>query len=185
MLQGEKVLLRAVERGDLPRLWAFNNSLTVELAGGGDPPWPQAFDRLVAEYEKGWSTGGRDGPAFAIEADARLIGVCGLRVAEGANRTAELGITIGDTAYWGRGYGRDAVATLVAYGFDQLNLRRVWLQTHARNQRGIRAYLACGFVEEGRLREHVWSDGGYDDLVCMGVLRSDWQAARGVGSQEA
>jgi len=44
---------------------------------------------------------------------------------------------------------------------------------HGRNQRAIRAYRACGFVEEGRLRQHVWSDGAYDDLVIMAVLRPD------------
>ena len=40
--------------------------------------------------------------------------------------------------------------------------------------RAIRAYRACGFVEEGRLRQHVWSDGAYIDLVYMGILREEW-----------
>ena len=40
--------------------------------------------------------------------------------------------------------------------------------------RAIRTYRACGFVEEGRLRQHVWSDGAYIDLVYMGILREEW-----------
>ena len=84
-----------------------------------------------------------------------------------------LGIGIGDKTYWGQGYGREAVQLLVDYGFRHHNLHKVWLEVHGRNQRAIRAYRACGFVEEGRLRQHVWSDGAYDDLVIMGVLRPE------------
>jgi RimJ/RimL family protein N-acetyltransferase len=43
------------------------------------------------------------------------------------------------------------------------------------NERAIRAYRACGFVEEGRLRQHVWSEGAYIDLIHMGILRKEWQ----------
>ena len=51
MLQGKLVRLRSVTREDLPRLWAFNNDLEVELAGGGDPPLPQSLARLQAEFD--------------------------------------------------------------------------------------------------------------------------------------
>lgn len=50
MLKGNKVILRALEEVDLPRLWAINNDLEVELAGGGDPPMPQSLVRLKAEF---------------------------------------------------------------------------------------------------------------------------------------
>jgi RimJ/RimL family protein N-acetyltransferase len=47
---------------------------------------------------------------------------------------------------------------------------------HASNERAVHAYRAAGFVEEGRMRQHVWSDGAYDDVVYMGVLREEWEA---------
>jgi RimJ/RimL family protein N-acetyltransferase len=87
-----------------------------------------------------------------------------------------LGITIGDKAYWGRGYGRDALTVLLDYAFRLRNMRRVTLSVNGTNERAIRAYQACGFVEEGRLRKHVWSAGEYIDLVYMGVFRDEWQA---------
>jgi RimJ/RimL family protein N-acetyltransferase len=176
MLQGERVLLRAIEREDLPLLWAFNNDLAVELAGGGDPPMPQPLTHLQAEFESQASQGGRSGSSFAIEADGRLIGQCALFAIDQVAQVCELGITIGDRDYWGRGYGREAVGLLLAYAFRYRNLRRVYLRVHGRNERARRSYAACGFVEEGRLRDHVWSDGAYDDLVLMGVLRREWLA---------
>ena len=175
MLQGKRVLLRSIQRDDLARLSEFNNDLAVELAGGGDPPIPQALARLEAEYDQEVVRGGRDGPRFAIEADGKLIGQCALFNVNATAQTCELGITIGDKEYWGRGYGHESINLLVEYAFRYHNYRKVWLQVHAGNERAMRAYQACGFVEEGRLRAHVWSDGRYDDLVVMGMLREEWQ----------
>lgn len=174
MLKGSTVTLRALEREDLPRLLAFNNDLEVELAGGGDPPMPQSFARLQAEYDQRASGGGRDDASFAIEADAQMIGICALFNFDHTAQTCELGITIGDKGYWGRGYGREAVRLLVEYAFRYRNFRKVWLRVHGQNVRAQRAYTACGFTEEGRLRAHIYSNGTYDDLVLMGVLREEW-----------
>lgn len=171
MLKGERVLLRALEADDLPRLAQFNNDLAVELAGGGDPPMPQSLARLQAEYQNRIASGGRDGADFAIELAGQFIGICALFNFDHNAQTCELGISIGDPAYWGQGYGREVVALLLNYAFRYRNFRRVWLRVHGKNLRAQAAYRACGFVEEGRLRAHVYSDGAYDDLLLMGVLR--------------
>jgi len=47
-----------------------------------------------------------------------------------------------------------------------------------RYRRAIRSYQAVGFVHEGRQRQHIWSDGGYVDVVLMALLRKDFAAAR-------
>ena len=52
MLNGRKVILRALTRDDLERICRFNNDLEVELAGGGDPPEPQSLERLQAEFDR-------------------------------------------------------------------------------------------------------------------------------------
>ncbi|HLZ68356.1 MAG TPA: GNAT family protein [Dehalococcoidia bacterium] len=181
MLRGEKVVLRSLEREDLPAQWAWNNDLETEVAGGGDPPMPQPLARLQADFDREAAKGGRDDANFAIETEGKLIGACGLFNWNAADRTCELGIGIGDKAYWGRGYGRDAVRTLVEYAFRYRNQRKVFLRVWGNNERGIRSYRSVGFVEEGRLREHVWSAGRYVDLVYMGVLRSEWPGAMAEG----
>ncbi|MCA0454424.1 MAG: GNAT family N-acetyltransferase [Chloroflexi bacterium] len=175
MLFGERVTLRGITRDDLERQWEFNNDVEVELAGGGDPPYPQSLARLQAEFDQNAGSGGRDGTSFAIEADGIYIGQCALFNYNDISHTCELGITIGDKDYWAKGYGREAITLLLDYAFRLRNIRKVWLQVHGNNPRAISAYKACGFVEEGRLRAHVWSSGHYVDLVQMGVLRDEWQ----------
>ena len=176
MLKGNRVILRSVEREDLPILSAFNNDLEVELASGGDPPFPQSFARLQARYDESLRRGERDGSHFAIETDGEAIGICDLFHFDETARTCELGIIIGNKDYWGQGYGREAIGLLLQHAFQYHNLHKVWLRVNANNLRAIGAYRACGFVEEGRQRSHVWSDGRYVDLLLMGVLREEWES---------
>ena len=126
MLRGEKVKLRAVSHGDLPRLLDFYNDVEVELAGGGDPPRPTTLERLQRDFDREAAEPPRDKTDFAIEADGNLIGHCGLFNIDETARHCELGIS-------------------------------------------------CGFVEEGRMREHIWLDGRYLDNVLMGILRDEWR----------
>jgi len=175
MLKGKLILLRALERDDLPLLHAFNNDIDVELAGGGDPPLPQSLSRLESEFDSKNADGGRDGMDFAIEADNHFIGICALFNHDRVAHTCELGITIGNKLFWGKGYGREAVSLMVDYAFRYQNFRKVWLRVHGNNERAQRAYQAVGFAEEGRLKQHVFSNGRYDDLVLMAILKSDWE----------
>lgn len=181
MLKGERVTLRGIRRDDLLRLWEFNNDPEVEIAGGGDPPIPQSLERLEAEYDENAKKGSRDGTLFAIEADGKFIGQCGLYGFDdfrGVAHRCDLGIAIGDKEYWGRGYGREALSLLVDYAFTHWNVQRVGLQVNATNERALRSYRSAGFVEEGRLRRYGWSNGNFVDAVCMSILREEWQARK-------
>lgn len=178
MFYGQKVTLRAITRDDLEKILQFQNDVEVELASGGEPPAPYSLERIRANFEADLGKSVQDVLNFAIEADGKYIGGCGLFNLEPIAHTAELGIIIGDKAYWGKGYGRDAVNLLLQYAFHYRNFHKVHLRTHGRNERAIRAYQACGFLEEGRLRAQVYSDGRYDDLVYMGILRADWEQSQ-------
>lgn len=172
MLRGENILLRAIERDDLARLHLFNNDFQVELAGGGDPPMPQSMARLEAEFDQNIANGGREGAVFGIEKSGLFIGQCALFNFNETNRRCELGITIGDKTHWGQGYGREAVNLLVEYAFQYRNMHRVWLEVIGNNERAIRAYKSVGFEVEGTLREHIWSNGRYHDIIVMGLLQT-------------
>lgn len=174
MLRGEQVVLRPIQRDDLKRLYELQQNVDlVVLAFGAWFPFPLArmeerFDKNVAE-EQTW---------FAIEVEGVVIGTTGLKDIERRDGTASVGISITDPAYLGEGHGRDALKALLDWGFRGQNFRRIWLDTLATNERAIRSYRACGFVEEGRLRKHFYFDGAYVDAVVMGILRSEWEARR-------
>lgn len=105
--------------------------------------------------------------------DNRLIGSTDLDI-NWANQTGWLAIGIGDSAYWGKGYGSDALHLIVRYGFDELGLHRITLNVISYNTRAIRTYEKYGFVYEGRQRECVYREGQRFDLVYYGLLRSEY-----------
>jgi len=175
MLSGEKVCLRAVEREDLDLLTSYDNDVELELAANDVPPRPSSRARRRRRFDEQLKED-RDLVPFMIEVDGKAIGECSLGNFDQVARTCELGIAIGDRDYWGRGYGRDAVRVLVDYGFRSFNLHKIWLEVGAANERAVRSYRACGFVEEGRLRRQWYNAGRYVDVVLMGLLRADWRA---------
>ena len=174
MIEGKLVNLRAREMSDVERMARWINDREVTRFMGGGYPWSleaeEAFVRTTVSVPMAFSD-----LRFAIETkDGTHIGGCGLHRASPENRGAELGIMIGEKSYWSKGYGSDAVATLVRFAFEEMNLNRVELHVYDFNERGQAAYRKCGFVEEGRMREAHYSEGKYDDVVVMAVLRDEW-----------
>jgi RimJ/RimL family protein N-acetyltransferase len=127
VLTGDRVTLRPIEPADYPALAAFANDIEVSVLIGGSQPLPMPLASMAALQEQR-----RESPDeinFVIVADDKVIGQCGLFRQDLVSRTAELGITIGDRAYWGRGYGREAVSLVVDYAFRVRNVRKVHLAT--------------------------------------------------------
>jgi diamine N-acetyltransferase len=174
MLRGEKVILRPIERDDLKRMHELSANVDLALLGNG--AWsPESLAGWEKEFDKHLED--EDNADFAIEAEGKVIGNIGLH--RWRNRragTASFGVGIYDPDYVGKGYGRDAINVLLDWAFRIQNYRRIGLTTLATNERAIRAYRACGFVEEGRLRQHTYVDGRYADDVIMGILRPEWEA---------
>src|SRR5262249_50681425 len=172
MLKGNRVLLRPTKPEDVARQHEFNQDLEL-YSLDCSAPRVSPFAHAQAFIEKR-STFDPDIAPFAIEADGIYIGYCSLMHLQNRHRNFELGIMIGDRAYWGRGYGREVIKLLLDYGFRYLGARRISLTTHEKNVRAIRCYLACGFVEEGRPRKAIWIEGEYIDLVNMSILSEEW-----------
>ena len=70
----------------------------------------------------------------------------------------------------GHGAGRACIRMLAQMAFRDLGAHRFWLDVKGRNTRAQALYRSEGFIEEGRLRESVKTDDGYDALVVMAML---------------
>lgn len=159
--------------------WARDTEYTRLLDSFPSRLW--SAKKIKSWIERDFETGYRDGYFFeihTIEQD-RLIGYIILFALSWSHGDAELGIGLGERAYWGQGYGTDAVRVMLRYAFTELNLRRVTLGVFAYNSRAINAYKKAGFKVEGRLRQHLARDGQRDDMIVMGVLREEW--LQGIG----
>jgi RimJ/RimL family protein N-acetyltransferase len=174
-------------RGELVRLDAWDVDRDVEefAAWHLDP----GFQRLG--YDQGarpistvearkrmeqWRDGWPSSVDFAVRTidDDRLVGLTRLYDIDSLHRTAILGISIGRSSERGKGLGTDASRVTIRYGFEELNLHRIWLDVFGYNRRAYELYRRLGFTEEGRWREHLERDGRRHDVILMGLLRQEW-----------
>jgi diamine N-acetyltransferase len=189
MIYGERIRLRGMERSDLPRFVTWLNDPEVNiglaiypvLSQVEEENWfeniqkkPQAEHPLVIEIRmprspvqgEPLSTPNSRPP----EVDWIPIGDCSFFNLDRTNRSCELGIVIGEKRFWNQGFGTETMGLLLKFGFETLNLHRIYLRVFASNPRAIRAYEKAGFVLEGRLREAVFINGKYVDILIMSVL---------------
>lgn len=170
MLQGERVVLRAIERDDLPNYVRWLNDEQVLRYFGFYRP-------MSLVQEERWYEATLDNPgmlAFAVEYEGRHVGGAGLDHIDGKNASAEVGLFIGEPELWDKGLGGDVLRTLLRYGFEQLNLNRIQLRVFATNERAVHLYEKVGFQHEGRWREAEFRHGRYHDMLWMSVLRREW-----------
>ena len=106
--------------------------------------------------------------------DDKLIGEIGLDVVNWPGRDAFVGLGIGETEYWSKGYGTDVMNVLLRFAFTEINLRRVSLGVFEYNPRAICSYEKAGFRHEGRLRRLLNREGRRWDNLFMGILREEW-----------
>ncbi len=178
MLIGKRVRLRATEPTDLPNMirWMNDPDVIENLL---------IYTPLSSVEEQNWFDTMMKAPK---EEHVYIIEIFRERQMDSGrvnrfpcvdwkNRSAEIGISIGEKKYWNRGFGRDTMRLMLRHAFNDLNLNRVYLYVFETNERAKKAYLATGFVEEGRLRQDIYKNGRYIDTFIMSVLRSEWQDA--------
>ncbi len=105
----------------------------------------------------------------------KLIGTVSLEQVDNINRTATLGIFIGDTDYRSKGYGTEAIRLILEFGFRYKNLHNINLDLMAFNERAYKCYLKCGFKEYGRRRNCKYINGKYYDKISMDILEDEFE----------
>jgi RimJ/RimL family protein N-acetyltransferase len=174
MLRGERVVLRPIEPPHLPNYvrW-LSDTEVLEWFGMYRPG-------NLAQEQSWYEAQNKDDSTvnFAVELHGRHIGGAGFGGIDHANQHAEVGLFIGEKTLWDQGLGKDTLRTIVAYGFDYLNLHRIYLRVYAENHRAIRAYEQVGFTQEGRFREAYWRHGRWQDMLYMSILRPEWESRK-------
>lgn len=167
------VSLRARTDDDLDVLFEIAADLDTWEERTPDAPRPLTRDRFDARLAHAADSDASGATvSFVVDVDGAAVGSATLFNFDSLARHAEAGISLLHNAR-GRGIGSAAIRQLVEFGFVRRNLRRIHLQAIASNTAAIRTYQKAGFVIEGRQREHAWVRGRYEDIVLMGILRSE------------
>lgn len=172
LLSGSLVRLRPVTEADLAILQAWDEDPAIVAAMGhkfidvSAGQWLSALDSR------------HDCLAWMVEdRDSRTVGELELAHLDWRAGSAELRVCIGNREHQNKGYGTDAIQTLLRLAFDGLGLRRVYLRVYLTNARAIRVYQRVGFRHEALLRP-IARRQDPAPILLMSLTRQQWERQR-------
>jgi RimJ/RimL family protein N-acetyltransferase len=118
--------------------------------------------------------------AVELKASGELIGNCGIRRERPDDRQASIGYEL-DPLHWGQGYATEAARAVLAFGFNQLKVHRVWADCVADNLGSVRVLTKLGLRQEARLREAEYFKDRYWDTLIFGILEQEWRELHAEG----
>jgi RimJ/RimL family protein N-acetyltransferase len=166
MLKGTKVQLRLIDHNDLEQIVKWRNSnfeyfYEYPLSMAKQPEWFELYLKSNSLL-------------FIIEGDDKKVGMVGISNIDHKNRHAEFGRFLIAPVHKGSGYGREALNLMLEYGFNYLNLNKIYLDTFEDSDSARTLYEAVGFKISGHKREHIFREK-YHDLICMELMRKDYK----------
>ena len=165
MIDGTRIRLRDWSESDLPDLTGWRNDAALQA---------QLLARVRGssiDQVRRWAQARSVGPSsllqlIALRDDDRAIGYVQVVGVDELDQCGVLGICVDPTSQ-GTGFGREALAMLIAHGARLRPLRKLELRVLADNARAIRCYEAVGFTHCGVLRQCTFIDGAHRDVVLM------------------
>ena len=171
---GKHVYLRPILKEDIPHFTRWINDpevtaflkMSVPMTPEDELAW---FESLQKRKDTDISF------AIALTDTDEVIGNMSLVRINHRHGTATTGSMIGSKDCWGKGYGTEAKMLLLEYAFHTLNLRKICSTVYAFNGRSKRCLEKCGYREEARLRDHIYSNGSYHDVFLLAVFREEFE----------
>lgn len=167
-LKTERLKLRPMRLADADAILAYSS----------DEKWAQYHDKIpdlhwteefVARFVLApWE----DDPRFSIVLDSEVIGGVGLTI-EPKYAHGELAYSLA-REHWGKGLVVEAAQEVVRWGFEELDMAKIWTRADALNTQSTRVMEKLGMTLEGVLRAQTVVRGERRDEVRYGLLRDEW-----------
>ncbi|MFX0147606.1 MAG: GNAT family N-acetyltransferase [Candidatus Hodarchaeota archaeon] len=170
-LQGERIdlLVKNIDNIKIYHKWVNNPDIRTYLS----MEVPESLEVI----KKDWFPDYRNTENIWFEIwhkeDQIPIGMVGLIKINYIYRHAELGIFIGESEYWGKGIGTEAVNLILKYAFDTLSFHKIAVSINVNNTKSLKMLKKIGFIEEGHLKEVELINGKWTDVKWLGLLKKD------------
>jgi [ribosomal protein S5]-alanine N-acetyltransferase len=176
LARSERLALRDIQLGDVAHYHRWmNDPVVTRYLESRFRPWSLQLIKGYIERHTKDPNSARLLAIILLE-DGRHIGNIKLGPIDWVHRTAGVGLLIGESDCWGKGYGSEAISLAARFAFRQLDLRKLVAGIYSSNVGSVRAFTNAGFVEEGRQREQWLDCGAYVDGILMGLLQKEWES---------
>ena len=172
LIYGEQILLRAVEEADNIMLLSLINDPDTEMMLGGSS-WPVSEAEQLKWFEHQERSRDVLRCIVALQENEKAIGTIILSDIDQKNATGHIHIKMSKDGGRGKGYGTDAVNTMVQYAFEELRLNCIYANILSYNEASIKLFERCGFKRDGVLRQRVFKKGRFVDMLAYSKVVDD------------
>ena len=176
MIKGKRTILRSAEPSDARSIyeWLVASDLTSSMMG--PPLFPEvalpSWEQFCSDYGPHFFDGTKSdvGRCYIVEVEGVAVGQINYDGLDSTRRCAELDIWMRSSQYCGKGFGSEAIDSLVAFLQSEYQVREFVLRPSQRNPRAIRAYERAGFTQLRISRDEqtrIYGKGDYSDDVLM------------------
>ena len=175
VLKSERLLLRPFKKSDADDVQKLAGNKDVAKTTINIPyPYEDGMaEEWMSSHEKEYKNGNSLTLAITHKKRKYLIGAISLSIQQKFNR-AEMGYWIGKK-YWNNGYCTEAAFKMTAFGFEKLELHKIYATHIKENPSSGKVMQKIGMKKEGLLREHVIKWGEYKDLIQYGILKREFK----------
>lgn len=112
-----------------------------------------------------------------IGSTKELVGVMALLNVDRRHKNAELGYWIAKK-HWNKGIATEAASKVMEFGFQVLNLERIFAKCFHDNEASRRVMEKIGMKYEGKFRHEIFKENRFIDMIYYATLKEDWKKRR-------
>ncbi len=181
MLRGKRVYLRLFDVADAPKRVQWMND--PEVREMLNSPFPVSEYSIKEWIKKISMDPSRIDFAICLIENDELIGYTGFRNIDFVNLKAESYTGIGEKKYWKKGFARESNKIKMNYIFNRYNLNKIYAKIRKDNEASIKSCLSIGYSIDGTLRQDIYMQGEFKDMVIMSILKEEF-LSRNDGNKE-
>ncbi|REB07442.1 N-acetyltransferase [Sporosarcina sp. BI001-red] len=174
VLETERIRLREINKEDANRIFSYFSSDEVTRYYGQDSFRKiEEAENLIEIFHKNYSE--KRGIRWGIECKEtnQLIGTIGFHLWSPRHKRAEIGYDL-HPDNWGYGYAQEAVAAIISYGFNVMELTRIGAVVFIENESSNKLLVNLGFESEGILKSYMYQDGVAHDTYIYSLIRNNY-----------
>jgi len=175
----ERLILRPISESDAPDI--YNNVKEYDIAKWTiNIPHPYPKDgaiKFIKQTKELMKKGLSYELAIQIKSTKEVVGVISLMKVDRRHKNAEIGYWVAKK-FWNRGIATEAASKVMEFGFQVLNLERIYAKCFHNNEVSRKVMEKVGMKLEGKFRHEVFKENKFIDTLYYGILKEDWKEPR-------
>jgi len=172
VIETERLRLRLITEKDLKEMFSIYSSEEVMKYYGIYPINDiSTVEVMIEKFKESFEVDMGIRWGIELKSTSKLIGTCGYHNWNKRHFRAEIGYELGNE-FWRKGYAKEAISSIIKYGFDEMNLERIEALVYPENETSENMLKKLGFLHEGYLRKYVYFRDKHQDLNMFSLIKN-------------